>query len=60
MYALQCPKCGVSTHISLTESSYEGPFRCWKCKASLLVKIQGEELKSYKIISEKELHRYIE
>lgn len=60
MFAVQCPKCGVSTSVSLAESTYEGPFRCWKCKAPFLVRIEDEGLKYCEPTSEEELQQYIE
>lgn len=60
MFVMQCPECGVSTSISLAELTYEGPFRCWKCKAPFLVRIEDEDLKSCKPISEEELQQYID
>jgi hypothetical protein len=60
MFGVKCPRCGMSTSISLVESTYKGPFRCWKCKAPFLVNIEDEELKSCKPISEEELQRYLD
>ena len=60
MFAMQCPNCGASTSLSLTESIYVGPFRCWKCKRAFIVRIENEELNSCRPISEEEMEEYIE
>jgi len=60
MFAIECPKCGAETGFSLIVSTYEGPFRCWKCKEAFMVIIENEELKSCKPISQEELEEYIE
>jgi len=60
MFAIECPRCGAQTSISLTESTYEGAFRCWKCKGAFIVIIKNEELMSWKSVSEEEFKKYIE
>jgi len=60
MFTIQCAGCGAETSISLVEASYNGPFRCWKCKGAFEIKIENEELKSCKAISEQELEKYTE
>lgn len=58
MFNIQCPRCGTETSLSLTESLYEGPYRCWKCGGLFLIRIEDRELKSYKPLSEEELEKY--
>jgi len=60
MFAMQCPSCSTNTSMSLVESIYVGPFRCWKCKMAFIVRIENEELKTCKPISAEELEKYIE
>ncbi len=57
MFALRCPSCSNNTFLSLADSGYEGPFRCWRCKGLFMVKIENEELKSCKPMTEDELER---
>jgi len=60
MFTIQCAGCGAETRMSLVEATYNGPFLCWKCKGAFEIKIENEELKSCKVISEQELEKYIE
>ena len=60
MFTIKCASCGAETSMSLDEPIYNGPFRCWKCKAAFEIKIENEELKSCKAISEQEFEKYIE
>ena len=55
MFAVQCPECSSNTFLSLADSGYEGPYRCWKCKKLFMVQIQNEELKSCEPMTEEEL-----
>jgi len=55
MIIIQCPSCGTKTCLSLIERSYQGPFRCWQCKAEFIIVIDHEKLKSCKPITKEEL-----
>jgi len=55
MFSIKCPECGVNTQLSLDESLYQGPFRCWKCRKLFRVVIQNSKLKAYEPMSEDEL-----
>ena len=58
MLVIQCPKCHIGNGFSLAQSTYEGPFRCWKCRGTFMVTIENEKLKSCKPISEEEFEKY--
>ena len=60
MFTIQCAGCGAETSMSLADATYNGPFRCWKCKGAFVIKIENKELKSCEAISEQELEKYIE
>jgi hypothetical protein len=60
MFTIECPSCSAKATISLAESVYEGPYRCWKCKGAFVITIENEELKYCKPISEGEFEKYIE
>lgn len=59
MFAMQCSECGAETSMSLAEATYDGPFRCWKCKGAFVITIENEKLKYCKAISEQEFEKYI-
>ena len=42
---IKCPECGIEGSFSLSDVSYEGPYRCWKCKALFTIKMENKELK---------------
>ena len=58
MFTIQCPRCAAKTSFSFIESTYEGPFRCWKCRGTFLVIIGNEGLECYKAISEEECEEF--
>ncbi len=43
---IKCPSCESETGFSVYKGTYQGPFRCWKCKEIFNIKIEDNELKS--------------
>ncbi len=50
-----CPKCNTEGSLSLVESSYEGPYKCWKCRELFTIRMENNELKSCEPLSQEEL-----
>ncbi len=57
MLKIKCSKCDTEGGFSLADSSYEGPYRCWKCRGLFTIKIQNNELKSCEPLSQEEFDR---
>ena len=57
MFTIKCPSCGTEATISLIESVYEGPYRCWKCRGLFRVKIEDGELQFHEPLSEEEFEK---
>ena len=60
MTKIKCPKCGVEGSISLVESRYEGPYKCWKCRELFTIILEDNELKSAEPLSQEEFDRQLE
>jgi transposase-like protein len=54
---IKCPKCKTDSSLSLVESSYQGPFRCWKCRELFTIKMENNEVKSYELLSQEEFDK---
>ena len=54
---IKCPKCETEGSFSIADLSYEGPYRCWKCRELYTVKIANDELKSCKPLSQEEFEK---
>ena len=54
---IRCPKCETEGSFSIAELSYEGPYRCWKCRELYTVGIENDELKFCKPLSQEEFER---
>jgi len=57
MIKIKCPKCGTESSMSLTQPTFEGPYRCWKCKENFLIKIVGNKLESLEPLSQEEFEK---
>lgn len=44
MIKVKCPRCGTEGAISLADKSYEGPYKCWKCRAAASIKLENNEV----------------
>jgi len=54
---IKCANCRTEGSLSLAESNYQGPYRCWKCGELSTIKIENNELKSCERLSQEELDR---
>ncbi len=54
MFKIKCPKCNTEGSFSLADASFEGPYRCWKCRELFTLKIENNELKSCEPLSQEE------
>ncbi len=54
---IKCPKCGVEGSFSLVNSSYHGPYRCWKCRELFTIRMEDNELKSCEPLSQEEFEK---
>ena len=57
MVKIKCPECGVEGSISMVEADYEGPYKCWKCRALFTIKMENNELKSCDPLGEEEFKK---
>lgn len=54
---IKCPECQTESTMSLVESSYEGPYRCWKCHALFTIKLKGDKVMYWEPLSEEEFQK---
>ena len=54
---IKCPKCATEGTISLVESSYQGPYKCWKCRALFTINLENNQLKSCQPLSQEEFDK---
>ncbi len=49
---ITCPKCDIEGSISLAQPSYQGPYKCWKCRELFTIDIENNQIKSCEPLSE--------
>jgi hypothetical protein len=54
---IKCPQCGIEGSMSLLDAKYEGPYKCWKCRALFKICLIDGELKSCEPLTEDEFDR---
>ena len=52
-----CPKCNTEGSVSLADTTYEGPYRCWKCKELFTIRLENNELKSCQPLSQEDFEK---
>jgi len=60
MVTIPCPKCGAEGKLSLVETSYVGPRRCWKCHELFTITIVNNKLTSSEPLSQEEYDRQLD
>ena len=58
MPTIICPECGTAGELALIQAVYEGPYRCWKCRQLLLVRIENNEVRYQEYLSEEDLAKW--
>ena len=51
---IRCPKCDTEGSLSLAQSTYRGPYKCWKCRELFTIEIVNNELNSCEPLSQEE------
>ena len=54
---IKCPSCNNEGSLSLAESSYEGPYRCWKCRELFTIRMENSEIKSCRPLSQEDFDK---
>lgn len=51
---IKCHSCETESSLSLLDTNYRGPFRCWKCRAIYTINMVNNEVVSWEPMSESE------
>lgn len=60
MLEITCESCATVGKISLVQEVYEGPYRCWKCRGTFVIRIDNNRLVDCEPISEAEFEQLID
>ena len=54
---IKCPECATEGTISLVESIYHGPYKCWKCRQLFAIKLEDNKLQSCETMSQEDFDK---
>ena len=54
---IKCSECNTEGTISLVDTSYEGPYKCWKCRQLFAIKLNNNALQSCEPLSQEEFDK---
>jgi hypothetical protein len=57
IFKISCPQCKTEGSFSLADLGYQGPYRCWKCRALYTILIENSELKSCQPLTQEEFEK---
>ena len=57
---IRCKKCDAETRLSLADLSYDGLFRCWKCKQSHIFVVENDEIKHLELLNDEKYGKQLE
>ena len=57
---VKCTKCDAETRLSLADSTYDGLFRCWKCKQPHIFVVENDEIKYLKLLCDEKQGKQLE
>ena len=54
---IKCPSCSSESSFFIAKSVFQGPFRCWKCKALFTLKAQKGEIQKLEPLTQEEFDK---
>jgi len=52
---IKCPKCNTEGTFSISDPVYDGPYRCWKCRELLKIRMEHGSLISVQQMDPQEM-----
>ena len=57
---IKCPKGGTDSKLSLIQTSYQGPHKCWKCRELFTIRIENHVVVSLEPMTPEEIQKFQE
>jgi hypothetical protein len=55
--SVKCPACSSDSSFFIAKSVFQGPFRCWKCKALFTLKAKNGEIQLFEPLTQEEFDK---
>lgn len=54
---VKCPACSSDSSFFIAKTVFQGPFRCWKCKALFNLKVKNGEIQLLEPLSQEDFEK---
>ena len=54
---IKCPACNTDSSFFVAKNVFQGPFKCWKCKAFFTIKVRNGELQLCEPLSQEDFEK---
>ncbi|MDD2472164.1 MAG: hypothetical protein PHT28_04530 [Dehalococcoidales bacterium] len=54
LVTITCPECKAEGRFSVVDQVYDGPYKCWKCRELFYIELEGDNLKTCRLLGEEE------
>lgn len=54
---IKCPSCNTDSSFFIAKNTFQGPFRCWKCKSLYSLKVQDSDVKQCDPLSQEDFDK---
>jgi hypothetical protein len=54
---VKCSACNTESSFFIAKNVFQGPFRCWKCKALFTLKVKDSEIKSCEPLTQEDFDK---
>jgi transposase-like protein len=54
---IKCPACNTDSGFFVAKNVFQGPFRCWNCKALFTIKYKNGEMQSCEPLSSEDFEK---
>ena len=54
---IKCPSCKTDGGFFIDQKVFQGPYKCWKCKAFSTIKVKNGEVQLCEPLSQEELEK---
>ncbi len=57
LVTITCPECEAEGRFSVVEQTYDGPYKCWKCRQMFYIELDGKTLNTCRPLDDAEFER---
>jgi hypothetical protein len=55
--SIKCPACNSDSSFFVAKNVFQGPFKCWKCKALFTLKVKNSEIEKLEPLTQEDFDK---